>query len=81
MSGRGRASELGLRWKAVGLMTSGLTSRQVASRLGAQQSSVSRWFKKDKRGESLEDEKRSGRPSIHNKISKMVLSKSLTKRR
>ena len=29
----------------------------------------------------MEDKKRSGRPSIHNKISKMVLSKSLTKRR
>ena len=81
MSGRGGAAQLGLRWKAVGLMTSGLTSRQVASRLGVHQSSVSRWFKKDKRGESLEDKKRSGRPSIHNKISKMVLSKSLTKRR
>ena len=50
MSGRGGAAQLGLRWKAVGLMTSGLTSRQVASKLGVHQSSVSRWFKKGKGG-------------------------------
>ena len=81
MSGIVGEDQLTLRGKAVGMMMAGLTTRQVAQELEVHFSSVSRWHHKHKSGKPLSDRKRSGRPTVQTKISKIVLAKSLTKKR
>lgn len=72
---------MSLRGKAVGMVTAGQTVRKVADEIGVHYSTVSRWCSKHKAGEPLSDKKRCGRPSVQTKVSKIVLSKSLTKKR
>lgn len=72
---------MNLRHQAVGMILGGKSSREVAKALEVNQSSVVRWFQKHNSGEDLSDRKRSGRPTVMSKISKMVVSKSLTKKR
>jgi transposase len=81
MSGKGGQERLNLRHQAVGMILGGKSSREVAKALKVNQSSVVRWFQKHNSGEDLSDRKRSGRPTVMSKISKMVVSKSLTKKR
>ena len=80
-SGLGGEARLSLRGKAVGMVTAVQTVRKVADEIGVHYSTVSRWCSKHKAGEPLSDKKRCGRPSVQTKVSKMVLSKSLTKKR
>ena len=81
MSGKGGQARIDLRNRAIGMILAGQTTRQVGEILDVHYSLVSRWMQKYRNEESLEDRKRSGRPSVQNRISKMVISKSLTKKR
>ena len=81
MSGKGGQDRINLRHQAMGMMMTGKSSREVGKVLGVDHSSVSRWYKRYQDGESLLDRKRSGRPTVQTKVSKLVLAKSLTKKR
>ena len=81
MSGIGGSTQFGLRWRAIGLRTAGKTCREIAKELNVHFATVSRWCKKFDTGESLEDKPRSGRPTVLDRVSKIVLAKSLTKKR
>ena len=81
MSGKGGQARVDLRHEAVGMMLAGKSSREVGRALQVHQSLVVRWFKKYREGQPLIDRQRSGRPTVQTKISKMVLTKSLTKKR
>ena len=81
MSGKGCKDRINLRHQAIGMMMTGKSSREVGKVLGVDHSSVSRWYKRYQDGESLIDQKRSGRPTVETKVSKLVLAKSLTKKR
>ena len=81
MYGKGGQDRINLRHQAIGMMMTGKSSREVGKVLGVDHSSVSRWYKRYQDGESLIDRKRSGRPTVQKKVSKLVLAKSLTKKR
>ena len=81
MSGKVGQDRINLRHQAIGMMMTGKSSREVGKVLGVDHSSVSRWYKRYQDGESLIDRKRSGRPTVQKKVSKLVLAKSLTKKR
>lgn len=80
MSGIGGSAQFGLRWQAIGLRNAGKICREISRELNVHFTTVSRWCKKYDEGESLEDQPRSGRPSVLNRVSKIVIAKSLTKK-
>ena len=63
------------------MVLAGLTTRKVSENLGVSQSAVVKWMKKNRQGLSLKDKPKSGRPKRLDKVSKIVLAKSLTKKR
>ena len=69
------------RGKAVGMVLAGSTTREAAEALGVSQSAVTKWMKKSQQGLGLGDKKRSGRPRVFDKVSKIVIAKSLTKKK
>ena len=81
MSGIGGSEQFGLRWQAKGLKSAGKTCRETARELNVHFATVSCWCKEYAEGESLEDKPRSGRPSVLDRVSKIVVAKSLTKKR
>ena len=70
-----------LRSKAIGMVEGGLTQKQTADRLGIGERSVRRWWSFHKSGETMATKPRSGRPKILNRVSRIVIKKSLGKRR
>ena len=81
MSGIGGSEQFGLRWQAIGLKSAGKTCRAIARELNVHFATVSGWCNKYDEGESQEDKPRSGRPSVLDRVSKIVIAKSLTKKR
>jgi transposase len=74
-------SRLELRCRAIGMLEAGSTQVKVAESLGVSLASVKRWWKRNSVGESLEDRSRSGRPSAISRVAKIVIAKSVGKRR
>ena len=72
---------LAMRSKAIGMVEAGIPKKEVAKRLGVGYRSVRRWSLSINLGISLETKKRSGRPPILDRVSKIVIAKSLGKRR
>ena len=72
---------LAMRSKAIGMVEAGIPKKEVAKRLGVGYRSVRRWSLSNNLGISLETKKRSGRPPILDRVSKIVIAKSLGKRR
>ena len=81
MSEINRNQTLETRGLAVGMVLAGSTTREAAKAFGVSQSAVSKWMKKHQQGQSLSDKPRSGRPKVLDRVSKIVLAKSLTKKR
>ena len=79
MSEINRNQTLETRGLAVGMVLAGSTTREAAKAFGVSQSAVSKWMKKHQQGQSLSDKPRSGRPKVLDRVSKIVLAKSLTK--
>ena len=80
MSGKGGQARSDLRNCAIDMILAGQTTRQVGECLDVHYSLVSRWFQEYWNKESLEDRKPSGRASVQNWISKMVISNLWQKR-
>ena len=70
---------IAVRSKAIGML--GVQQRDVDLRLSVGLSSIKRWWAASKRGQSLETKARSGRPKILNRVAKIVIAKTLEKRR
>ncbi|KAI6652929.1 hypothetical protein LOD99_4006 [Oopsacas minuta] len=70
-----------LRSKAIGMLEGGITQKEVATRLNVGVISVRRWWSQHKCGETMKTKPRSGRPQILKRVSRIVIKKSLGKRR
>ena len=81
MSEINRYQTLETRGHAVGMVLAGSTTREAAKALGVSQSAVAKWMKKHQQGQSVSDKPRSGRPKVLDRVSKIVIAKSLTKKR
>ena len=73
-------SQIGLRYRAIGMIEGGMTQRQVAKSLKVGLRSIARWWKSHKSGQSLHDKPRSGRPEKIHHVAKQVISLSIGKR-
>ena len=80
MSEINRYHSLSIRGQAVGMVLAGSTTREASEALGVSQSAVAKWIKKSKQGQSLSDKPRSGRPKVLDRVSKIVITKSLTQK-
>ena len=81
MSGIGGKLALEVKNKAIGLLLAGKTQKEVAKRFKVTTRTVKRWWRKEKNGESQEDKQRSGRPKKLTRVAKIVIAKSLAKKR
>ena len=81
MSGIGGTLALEVKNKAIGLLLAGKTQREVAKRFKVTTRTVKRWWRKEKHGESQKDKQRSGRPKKLTRVAKIVIAKSLAKKR
>ena len=72
---------LEVRSQSIGMLRSGLSQQNVALELDVSVRSVKRWWSAYKKGMSLETKTRSGRPPILNRVNKIIISKTLTKKR
>ena len=81
MSGIGGKLALEARNKAVGMLLAGASQQAVAQMFSVTVQTVQRWWRRSKTCDSLQDKKRSGRPKKLSRVSKIVLAKSLTKKR
>ncbi|KAI6659912.1 hypothetical protein LOD99_14252 [Oopsacas minuta] len=70
-----------LRSKAIWMLEGDITQKEVATRLNVGAISVRRWWSQHKCGETMETKPRSGRPQILKRVSRIVIKKSLGKRR
>ena len=67
--------------KAIGILLAGKTLREVEKMFEVTTRTVKRWWRKEKHGESQEDKKRTGRPKKLTRVAKIVIAKSLAKKR
>ena len=81
MSEKGGQARLNLRHQAISMIRAGKTCMEVGKALAVDRSLVLRWWKKYDGGGSLEDWSRTSTPMVQTKISKMILAKSLLKKR
>ena len=81
MSGIGGKLVLEARNQAVGMLLAGASQQAVAQRFSVTVRTVQRWWRRSKTCDSLQDKERSGRPKKLSRVSKIVLAKSLTKKR
>ena len=71
---------ISIRSRAIGQLESGITQKVVSQSLSISQRSVRRWWHAYKFGKSLETIRKSGR-QIQSRVAKIVISKSLGKRK
>ena len=69
-----------LRFKAITMLEAGFTQKKVARQLGKTLKTVNNWWRRSKRGKSLDDKPRSGRLSSITRVAKIIISKSVGKR-
>ena len=72
---------IAVRSRAIGMLKAGLTQKKVALDLGVGLRSVRRWWAANKQGSTMATKSRSGCPKVLNRAAKIVISKSLGKRR
>ena len=73
--------DLEVRSEAVGRIKAGLSIKQVAGEMNLPYRTVQKWWMKSKRGESLKNKTGKGRKTILSRRAKIVISKSVGKRR
>ncbi|KAI6646064.1 hypothetical protein LOD99_9512 [Oopsacas minuta] len=70
-----------LRSKAIGMLEGGITQKEITTRLNVGVRSVRRWWSQHKCGETMETKPRSEWPQILKRLSRIVIKKSLWKKR
>ena len=81
VSEMGKPMDLEVRGEAIGLLNAGMRISEVAKRVGVSTRTIKRWKKMKKMSNSVVPKKSSGRPKILDRVAKIVISKSLTKKR
>ena len=71
---------LEIRSQAIGMIITGMTQKDVATKLGVSLRSIERWWRKHKLGKSRKTEIHPGRKSSVQKAAKIRISKSVGKR-
>lgn len=79
-SGKANFSESELRAQAIALRNAGKTREEVAQSLGRSVRWVQKWWQRYKKGDSLHDKPRSGRPSCLTSRAKDIIRKAKGKR-
>ena len=72
---------LELRSQAIGMVVAGMTQKEVAQTINVSERSIRRWYSIHNSGKTLETKARSGRPPKFHRVAKIVIAKSVTKRR
>lgn len=72
---------IAIRSKAIGLLEGGSTQKIVSQRLSVSERSLRRWWHAHKAGSRLESRPKQGRPKTISRVAKIVISKSVGKRR
>ena len=67
--------------EAMGMLEGGKTQRVVAENFGVSVRTIERWYRKHKKGQSLGIKKGRGRKGTLSRVAKIVIKKSLEKRR
>ena len=75
-----RLDKVEVRSRAIGMLLSGKTQKNVALSLGKDVSTIQRWWYKHKAHKSLQHRRGAGRPKKLSRVSKIVIAKSLGKR-
>ena len=70
-----------VRGRAVGMIEAGMRQKNVAKSLGISLRTVEYWWQTYKKTGSIQKQKRSGRPKILGRLEKIIISKSLGKKR
>ena len=70
-----------LRSRAVGMVLAGMSHKDLAHTLNVCERSIRRWYRVHKSGATLQTKERSGRPPKFPRVAKIIIAKSLTKRR
>ena len=73
-------SRIGKRLRAIGMLESGISQKQIAQTLGVTVKTVWNWKTKILSGKSMADKPRSGRPTRLSRVPKIIIRKSLGKR-
>ena len=72
---------LEIRNQAIGMLNTGMTQNHVATKLQVSLRSIERWWRKQKLGKSQKTESRPERNSSIQKAAKIIISKSLGKKK
>ncbi|KAI6655631.1 hypothetical protein LOD99_11394 [Oopsacas minuta] len=70
-----------IRSRAIAMLEAGVSQKDVALKLGPGLCSIKRWWAAAKCGHSLDTKATSGHPKTLNRAAKIVLAKSLEKRK
>ena len=81
ISGITKKYSLEVRARAVDMLEAGKTQKEVANIMEVSVRSVRNWWSKHKSCDSLADKKRSGRPKVLGRVERIILSKSVGKRK
>ena len=81
MSGKEKEYNLEVRGRAIGLIESGMQQKKVAKAVGVSLRTLEYWWANYKKTGSVSKKKRTGRPKILGRIEKIVISKSVGKKR
>ena len=76
-----RESSVATRNQAIGMLKAGSTQESVARQLGTTVRTVRRWWYREKSGISLENLQGWGRKTAIGKVAKIVIAKTLGKKR
>ena len=72
-------SRIGKRLRAIGMLESGISQKQIAQTLGVTVKTVWNWKTKSLSGKSMADKPRSGRPTRLSRVPKIIIRESLGK--
>ena len=81
MSRKTKEYDLEVRGQAVGMLEAGSRTQKVAEQLGVSLRTVQYWWAEFKKNGSVQKKRRSGRPKILGRVEKIVIAKSIGKKR
>ena len=81
MSGKEKEFSLEVRGRAMGMIEAGMKQKRVADTVGVSLRTLEYWWANYKKTGSVSKKKRTGRPKILGRIEKIIISKSVGKKR
>ena len=81
MSGKEKEYDLEVRGRAIGMIEAGMKQKKVAEAVGVSLRTLEYWWANYKKTGSVSKKKRTGRPRVLGRIEKIIISKSVGKKR